>query len=202
MLLLNSTFDEVDFHSLVGDGRVLCVNISHIQNDLYHLEYLYPFLEKGLDKILAISSRFDIHHPTINSYFPNIITLSDPNFLWIDSVRKRNSFQTTNRALSKKLKCQQVWCEGKQTHFFYQPYENQLEDFIKLEKYKSFKRFGTKGVNWLKKQTKVELEQFFDWETEFQTNCDVLNSDYSFIDYLNLLQWYKLVPNKDLEKLF
>lgn len=200
MILLDSTLNEIDFNSIVSEGRVLCINFSHLQNDLYHLEYLHPLLHNGLDKIVAISSVSNIHHKQISIYFPDVITLSDPNYLWFQHLKNTQNLNNSLDTLSHSLKCQQLWVDGEINNFWHQSVDNQLAEFYRLKKYNSFKQFGKEGVNWLTSLKKENMIQLFNSDTDFSMNCDLKENDYSFLKFAYALKWYKLIPNNDLEK--
>ena len=200
MLLLDSTLKKIDFNSIISKGRVLCVNYSHLQNDLHHLEYLHPFLKKGLDKIVAISSISNIHHPHIASYFSDVVTLSDPSNLWLQQIKETENLNESLSVLSHHLKCQQLWVDGQVKKFWYQPVESQLDEFINLKKYNLFKHLGKGGVDWLTSLNKKNLEHLFNRQTELHINGDMNKNDYSFTDFVLTLKWYKLIPNDELRK--
>ena len=210
MLLLNSTLNEVDLKSIVAEGRVMCVNFSHLQNDLFHLKYLHTLLNygptnyvnTGIDKLVAISSVSNIHHPQILSFFPTVVTLSDPSYHWLNEIKKQLDLTEPVELLSRQLRCQQLWVNGEISNTWYQPVTNQVEDFSQTKGiYRRFQNeHGIEGINWIRSLTKQDVKDLFTRETELQTNCDLINNNYSFIDYTHFIKWYKLVPNLQLEK--
>jgi hypothetical protein len=204
MKLLDSTLSQIDFFNLVSQGRTMCVNISHLHNDLYNLDYLYSLLGDKFDQLVAISGRFNIHHPHLKTFYPKIITLSDNNFEWLGNLHVNHLPTFDTKYLSNKLRCQQLWQDGEEIAFWYQPLENHWKSFINFGNttYLFNKHFGKHGVEWIKSLNPLELEFLFDPISDVETNKEPLIDNFKFMDFLPLFLWYKLVPNKDLEKLF
>lgn len=200
MILLDSTLSPVDFMSLVSKGRSLCVNIHDIQNDVYHLKYLTKLVGDKVDRVFAISGRFNIHHPSIQVNFPNIFTLSDHNHDWLGHLKTTYNLNYTTDFLSKNLRCQQLWVDGVLTNFWYQPLEDHWKNFLQEKNitYTINKIVGREGVEFLQTLNPDSIEELFSRDSEKLMNCDTLNHDLTFARVIDALLWYKLVPNQSL----
>ena len=209
MILLDSTLSSVDFMSLVSEGRSLCINIHDIQDDECHLNYCNTLIGTKVDRVLAISGRFNIHHPCISVDYPNIITLSDPDHLWLslcnhiiwlDNIKTTYETNYTTDFLSRNLRCQQLWVEGKLANFWHQPLDNQYEGLVQTKNLtqRIFYIAGKDGVNFLSSMTKDSIEDLFYRRSDKLMNCDTVEHDYLFARVIDALLWYKLIPNYDL----
>lgn len=196
MILLDSTLSSVDFMSFVSKGRSLCINIHDIQDDECHLNYCNTLLGTKVDRVLAICGRFNVHHPIIRVSHPKIITLSDPQHLWLKSLK----FNYSTTFLSQNLRCQQLWQDGVCKNLWNQPLKNHYEDLVQTKNItqRIFNIAGKDGVNLISSMNKDTIEDLFVKRSDKLMNCNTMEHDYSFARVIDALLWYKLIPNYDL----
>ena len=210
---VNKDLEPQELQSIVRQGTHLVIQSYDLMMEGPFFDYCHGLYEKyNIDSVIAINSGPDnTFHPSIQTFWPDMVTLGDPKQEWVGQLEKLWGLGRTPGELVKLLRYQMLFKAGELVYHKYQPVKDhwqglrQNRDAVRRMMQSDVSRIyetwhpptPTMGMHWanifmkLRRQDEGSM-----WERALTWGFANGLQDPRFV---NFLLFYDLWPNKDLE---
>jgi len=188
------TSDRISFNDITAMGTVI---VSHAVDPMSELAYYRYLAGLGPRVVLVASKDSALLHMVNEAHELGVETYTDPDHHLISQLKQRWNLTPDNNILTRLLRFQILYHDGREIGAWHQPVEDQWSHFLEDRRaVKSFiNRFGVFGVEWMKSQDK-DTHVMWSGQNQFAF-ARPINSPGG--EYDLFLKHYRLMPNREME---
>ena len=199
---IDSNLEPIDTKDIISKGITLMV---HSATDLVFEHTFLEYCNKlqkdyNIDRVLVVNSAgSNLFHPHIQTYWPNFITVGDPELQHIIKLKKLWDLPRTPEELVKVLRYQILLKDGDVINSWRQPVTDHWSSFMKNKKamMQFILEWKVYGAKFIREQEKGSGKNIWERVANWKSTP---NTEGIHLGIIKFLYYYNLLPNKQLEE--
>jgi len=128
---VNKDLEPQELRSIIKQGTHLVIQSHDLLLERPFFGYCHELYEKyNIDSIIAINSGLDsTFHPSIQTFWPEMVTLGDAKREWVDQLKELWGLERTPGELVRLLRYQMLFKDGELVYHKHQPVKNHWQEF-------------------------------------------------------------------------
>ena len=202
---IDKNLHTINAKEIIGKGTCLVILYSDGKMEYPLQEYCEQLRQRYQITVAVVSSHNNhIVHPYVSTFWPEFVTLGNPDLQFITDLKHTLKLSRTPEELKKLLRCQLLFHEGQLIYSNHQPVDNHHKNLLadKQAMKTVINKWGLHHAKYIMNQMD-RTDQNLVWEPATDWQQATSSGDYygKQTDQMivRYLYFYKLIPNPELE---